>query len=53
MIEKKVDMNDSAEEKHESLLGGRVTQHVVKIGDTVRRPLSKNVNFVHLLLQNL
>jgi thiamine kinase-like enzyme len=42
-----------SDEKHEVLKGGRVTKNVVKIGETVRRPLTKNTNFVNQLLQYL
>jgi hypothetical protein len=35
------------------LLGGDVTQGVVRVGDTVRRPLSDNSHLVHALLRHL
>lgn len=35
------------------LEGGRVTPGVVRVGDTVRRPLSANSPFVHRLLEHL
>ena len=35
------------------LLGGRVTPGVVRVGDTVRRPLSENSPFIHELLEHL
>lgn len=39
--------------KGQALDGGRVTQNIVKIGETVRRLLTKNANFVNQLLQHL
>ncbi len=44
---------DMKKMNHEKLTGGRVTQNIIKIGNTVRRPLSQNANFVHALLQHL
>jgi Phosphotransferase enzyme family len=35
------------------LLGGDVTEGVVRVGDTVRRPLNANSPFVHALLSHL
>src|SRR5262245_35120215 len=35
------------------LTGGRVTQGVVRIGDTVRRPCKLNTPFIHQLLHHL
>jgi hypothetical protein len=35
------------------LTGGRVTQGVVRTGDTVRRPCNPNTPFIHQLLQHL
>jgi Ser/Thr protein kinase RdoA (MazF antagonist) len=35
------------------LTGGRVTQGVVRIGNTVRRPCNPNTPFIHQLLQHL
>jgi hypothetical protein len=35
------------------LLGGDVTEGVVRVGDTVRRPLNANSPFVHALLRHL
>lgn len=35
------------------LAGGRTTSGVVRVGDTVRRPLSPNADFVHRLLRHL
>jgi hypothetical protein len=35
------------------LSGGRVTEGVVRIGDTVRRPSKSNFAFVHALLAHL
>ncbi len=35
------------------LLGGDVTEGVVRVGDTVRRPLTANSPFVHALLRHL
>jgi hypothetical protein len=36
-----------------SLAGGRTTSGVVRVGDTVRRPLTSNSLFVHQLLTHL
>lgn len=41
------------EEEYEALNGGRVTKNIIRIGETVRRPLTKNTNFVNQLLQHL
>lgn len=35
------------------LLGGDVTEGIVRVGDTVRRPMGRNSAFVHALLQHL
>lgn len=35
------------------LFGGRVTPGVVRVGDTVRRPIGSNASFVHDLLSHL
>src|SRR5271165_6858905 len=35
------------------LAGGRTTSSVVRVGDTVRRPLKSNSPFVHALLTHL
>jgi hypothetical protein len=35
------------------LAGGRTTSGVVQVGDTVRRPVSPNADFVHRLLRHL
>lgn len=35
------------------LTGGRITQGVVRVGNTVRRPLKPNAGFVHALLLHL
>jgi Ser/Thr protein kinase RdoA (MazF antagonist) len=35
------------------LAGGRTTSGVVQVGDTVRRPISPNADFVHRLLRHL
>jgi Phosphotransferase enzyme family len=37
----------------EPLTGGRQSQGIVRIGDTVRRPLHRNSTFVHALLRHL
>jgi len=36
-----------------ALDGGRQTTGIVRIGDTVRRPLHRNSEFVHALLRHL
>jgi len=36
-----------------TLIGGRTTEGVVRVGDTVRRPLKPGAPFVHELLQHL
>ena len=35
------------------MTGGRVTDNVIKIGNTVHRPLKNNSEFVHKLLKDL
>jgi hypothetical protein len=35
------------------LLGGRITPGVVRVGDTVRRPVGPHSTFVHALLHHL
>ncbi|WP_034270264.1 phosphotransferase [Actinospica robiniae] len=35
------------------LFGGDVTEGIVRVGDTVRRPVKRNAAFVHALLQHL
>ena len=39
--------------KEEPLEGGRSSQGLVRIGNTVRRPLSPNSKFVHQVLRQL
>ena len=43
----------NAKEGEVPLSGGRVTSGVVRIGNTVRRPLGPNSTFVHTLLRHL
>jgi len=43
----------NAMEEETPLSGGRVTSGVVRIGNTVRRPLGPNSTFVHALLRHL
>jgi Ser/Thr protein kinase RdoA (MazF antagonist) len=40
-------------EREVALIGGRVTAGVVRIGDTVHRPVTTRAPFVHALLQHL
>lgn len=49
MLEKDQNMK----EREEALKGGRSTETVVRVGNTVRRSISKNANLVHALLQHL
>lgn len=45
-------MTDSSEPEI-PLLGGDVTEGIVRVGGTVRRPMGRNAAFVHALLQHL
>ena len=45
-------MIDSAEPEI-PLLGGDVTEGIVRVGGTVRRPMGRNAAFVHALLNHL
>ena len=44
---------ESTSEPEIPLLGGDVTEGVVRVGDTVRRPMGRNAPFIHALLQHL
>jgi hypothetical protein len=44
---------DDGSQSEIPLLGGDVTEGVVRVGDTVRRPLNANSPFVHALLRHL
>jgi hypothetical protein len=44
---------DDAAEPEIPLLGGDVTEGVVRVGATVRRPMGRNAPFIHALLRHL
>jgi hypothetical protein len=44
---------EEASELEIPLLGGDVTEGVVRVGTTVRRPMGRNAPFIHALLQHL
>jgi hypothetical protein len=44
---------EDASEPEVPLLGGDVTEGVVRVGATVRRPMGRNAPFIHALLQHL
>jgi hypothetical protein len=44
---------DDSAQNEIPLLGGDVTEGVVRVGDTVRRPLNANSPFIHALLSHL
>jgi hypothetical protein len=47
------DDGDIVPEREQPLTGGRVTPGVVRVGETVRRPVRGNSEFVHRLLAHL
>jgi hypothetical protein len=48
-----VTWTDDGSETEVPLLGGDVTEGVVRVGDTVRRPLNRNSPLIHALLRHL
>ena len=43
----------SVDAREEALTGGRITEGIVRVGDTVRRPTGPHTPFVHSLLRHL